>query len=71
MASETGADPDRFPLALMTIITAFGIWWVQDIPDQCRPVAAVWVVTGTAVDRILREIGMYPLDFVTRMTIQA
>ena len=58
MTSEAGIDFDRNPLPFMAILTSFRIRFMQDIADQGRPVAAVRVVTGTAVYRFFREIGM-------------
>lgn len=59
MTFEAGIDPHRLPFAGVTITTAIGIRFMQDIPHQCRPVAAMRVVTGTAVFQFIREIRMF------------
>lgn len=43
----------------MTIVAAFFIWLVKDIPDQGRPVAAVRIMTGSAPAQLGREIDMF------------
>jgi hypothetical protein len=56
MTFETGVDGDWNIFAGMTIIAIISIWFVQDIPDQFRPFAAMRTMTAAAVVRVAREI---------------
>ena len=70
MTSETGVDFDRYSFSFMTIIAAFRIWLVEDIPDQSWPITAMRIVAGTTIYRIFREFGMYLFYLSTGMAIQ-
>ena len=62
MTFETGIYQNRDILTGMTILTAFGIGFMQDIPDQPRPVTAMGVVTGTTVSQFGGEVWMFLLN---------
>ena len=62
MTFETGIYQNRDILTGMTVLTALGIGFMQDIPDQPRPVTAMRVVTGTAVSQFGGEIWMFLLN---------
>lgn len=71
MASQTCIDPDRDVLSRMAIVAAGGVGLVQNIADQRPPVAAVRVMTGPAVARFGRKVGMLLPHRRERVTAQA
>ena len=71
MTFETGIDQNRDPFAGMAIPTSLSIGLMQNISDQRRTVAAMRVVTGTAVAKFDREIGMLLAHRSKRVTTEA
>ena len=58
MTFETCINRDWYAFTGMAILASISIGFVQDIADQCRSVAAMRVVTGTAVAKFSRKVGM-------------
>lgn len=58
MTFETCIYRDRYAFTGMAILAAISIGLVQDISDQRRTVAAMRVVTRTAVAKFSRKVGM-------------
>ena len=58
MTFVTCINQDRYAFTGMAILAAISIGFVQDISDQRRTVAAMRVVTRTAVAKFSRKIGM-------------
>ena len=62
MTLEAGVDQDRDIFTGMTILAAFRIRLMQNVPDQRRPLAAMRIVAGTAVFQFGREIRVLLLN---------
>ena len=68
MTFETGIDQNWSIFPGMAVRAAVGIWRMENISNQFRPITAVRIVAGAAVTNFRREIRMLLPDRGLRMT---